>query len=50
MEIQKARHDSYFPSDPHDKKETEKEFKKDTRFVKSKEVMLVSTTPVKVSN
>ena len=50
MEIQIARYESYFPSDPHDKKETKKEFMKDTRFAKSKEVMLFSMTPIKVFN
>ncbi|KAF9672515.1 hypothetical protein SADUNF_Sadunf11G0050300 [Salix dunnii] len=43
LNIQIARHVSYFPSDPQDKKETKKEFKKDKRFVNLKEAILVST-------
>jgi hypothetical protein len=50
LEICIARHESYFPSDPHDNKEAKKEFKKDEKPIKLKEAMIVSMTPIKVSN
>jgi hypothetical protein len=49
LEIQIARHESYFPSDPYKRKEANKEFKKDVKPTKLKEVIVVSPTPIKVS-
>jgi hypothetical protein len=50
LEIQISRHVSYFLSDPRDKKEAKKEFKKDTKPTRSKEAIVISTKPIKVSS
>jgi len=50
LEIQIARYESYFPSDPRDKREAKKEFQNDIKLAKLKETMIVFPTPIKVSS
>jgi hypothetical protein len=50
LEIQIARYESYFPSDPRDKREAKKEFQNDIKPAKLKETMIVFPTPIKVSS
>lgn len=49
LELQIARHGSYLPSDPRDKKDPKKEIKKEVNAVKSKEAMTISTAPTKIA-
>ena len=50
LEFQITRYESYFPSDPRDKREANKEFKNDIKPTKLKETMIVFTTPSKASS